>query len=233
MKFLLLMLALAVSLSIAENPTAMRDPISSSGSGWQGSEYEWLHWSQPPNWVPLASQYFTDLYPDWDSGVANDFMFPIQTTVNIIRWWGDYWNTSEPFPIASPVEIYLYLDNGFGNAPTLPQHSSAIASWMIPIGSYDEVADGDYYLCEYVFPEWVVFDIGVTYWVEIRKAYAFDPYGQYGWVTSGDVLFEPCVQGFDGLGIDWWTPRDIDVAFQLSFCTSLEATTWAEIKTIF
>ncbi len=40
MKPLLFVLAFAVSLSITERPTAMEDAISSSGAGWQGSEYE-------------------------------------------------------------------------------------------------------------------------------------------------------------------------------------------------
>ncbi len=233
MKALFFVLALAVSLSMAEHPTAMGDSISSGTSSWQGSDDEWLHWSQLPNEFPLSSQYFTDLYPAWDSGVATDFMFLEQTTVNMIRWWGGYWNTSEPLPIVAPVEIYIYLDDGTGASPTLPQHSSAIQSWMIQIGDYDEVADGNYYLCEYAFPGSVVFEACVTYWVEIRKAYAFDPFGQYGWIGSVPGLYAPCVRGFDGLGIIWWTPQITDAAFELSFFESLQPTTWAEIKTIF
>ena len=206
MKALFFVLALAVSLSIAEHPTAMGDSISNGTSSWQGSDDEWLHWSQLPNEFPLSSQYFTDLYPAWDSGVATDFMFLEQTTVNMIRWWGGYWNSSGPYPVDSPVEIYLYLDDGTGNAPTLPQHTSAIASWMIPMGDYDEILDGSNYRCEYVFPFYVVFDLNTRYWIEIRKAFPFSPLGQYGWIQSEPVSLSPCVQGFDGLG------HGIDVA---------------------
>ena len=234
MKPLLYLLALAVSLSFAENPTAMGDYIS-SGSGWQGSEYEVIRWSQLPTGYAMASQYFPDMYPDYDAGVANDFEFAETTAIKRIRWWGGYWNSMGPYPVVSPVEIYLYLDDGTGNAPTLPQHTSAIASWMIPAGDYDEVLDGSDYRCEFDFYWAVVFSAGVKYWFEIRKAFPFDPYGQYGWVQSEPVSLSPCVQGFDGLGIVWWTAQTTDAAFELVWWPNpaLERSTWAEIKTIF
>ena len=235
MKFLLLMLALAVSLSMGGHPTAMGD-VTNSRSNLQDYDYNPPDplWSQLPTGNPMASQYFTDLYPDWDAGIANDFMFPVDIRINIIHWWGGYWNTSEPLPIVAPVEIYIYFDDGTQNAPTLPQHTSAIQSWMIDVGDYDEVADGDNYLCIYEFPEWIWFEADVIYWIEIRKAYAFDPYGQYGWIASEPVYLSYCVQGFDGLGIDWWTLQDTDAAFELFFeFGALQPTTWGEIKTIF
>ncbi len=234
MKSLLFMLAFAVSLSTAEDPTATGDIIS-SGSGWQGSDDEDIVWSQLPTGSAMGSQYFTDLYPDYDAGVADNFEFDVFTIINRIRWWGAYWNTSEPIPIDAPVEIYLYLDDGTGNAPTLPQHASAIRSWTIPAGNYDEVADGGYYLCEYDYPFYVSLSAGVRYWLEIRKAFPWEPCGQYGWIQSEPVSLSPCVQGFDGLGIVWWTAQTTDAAFEL-ICNdpyALEASTWAEIKTIF
>ena len=240
MKPLLYLLALAVSFSTAGDPTATGDVTSSGTSSWQGSDYEHVYWSQLPTGISRASQYFTDYYPDLDAGVADDFQFTVFTTINKIRWWGYYWNGTCPYPIDAPVEIYLYLDDGSGNAPTLPQHSSAIQSWMIPAGYYDEVPDGSNYRCEFDFPTWVTFSAGVRYWFEIRKAYAFDPFGQYGWVEFTSADLGPCVQGFDGLGIAWWTPQDNGAAFELIFdtmqmenSTSMEASTWAEIKTIF
>ncbi len=235
MKPLLLVLVLAVSFSTAGDPTATGDIISSgSGSNWQGSEYEIVRWSQLPTGSALASQNFTD-EPTYDAGVADNFEFDVFTLIMKIRWWGGYWNGSSSYPVDSPVEIYLYLDDGTGNAPTLPQHTSAIASWMIPMGDYDEVPDGSDYRCEYTFPSYVAFSAGVRYWLEIRKAYAFAPYGQYGWIQSEPVNLSPCVQGFDGLGIDWWTAQTTDAAFELIYIPppALERSTWAEIKTIF
>jgi len=225
--------ALAVSLSIAGHPTATGN--AGTGSSRQGSDDEDVFWTQLPTGIPMPSQYFTDMYPEYDCGVAEDFEFPTETSINRIRWWGGYWNTSEPFPIDAPVEIYLYLDDGTGNAPTLPQHSSAIASWMIPVGDYTEVQDADNFLCTYDFDESIVFNADTKYWFEIRKAYAFDPCGQYGWIVSEPGFLAPCVQGFDGLGIDWWTPGDTGAAFELIFDDALvlEASTWGRIKTIF
>ncbi len=232
MKLVLCLLVLAVSLSMA---SVTVDVEGTSGTNWYPSDAETILWEQPQTGGAQGSQYFTDMYPDYDAGVADDFMFPTETLCNKIKWWGGYWNTSEPFPIVAPVEIYLYLDDGTLASPTLPQHSSAIQSWMIAVGEYDEVADLDNFLCTYFFPEWVVFDANVTYWVEIRKAYAFDPYGQYGFVESAPGFLAPCVQGFDGLGIDWWTPRDAGAAFVLIWddAGALESSTWGDIKTIF
>ena len=231
MKLVLSLLVLAVSLSMA---SVTADVAGISETTWSSGDAEVILWEQPQTGGAQGSQYFTDMYPDYDAGVADDFMFPTSTQCNRIKWWGGYWNTTEPFPIVAPVEIYLYVDDGTGASPTLPQHSSAIQSWMIAVGDYDEVADLDNFLCTYDFPVTVVFDANVTYWVEIRKAYAFDPYGQYGFVESAPGFLAPCVQGFDGLGIDWWTPRDAGAAFVLIWDdAALEASTWGDIKTIF
>ena len=234
MRTLLSVLALAVSFSTAGDPTATGDIISSGTSSWQGSNDEYILWSQLPTGSAMGSQYFPDLYPDYDAGVADDFEFDVFTHIDLIRWWGGYWNSSEPYPIDAPVEIYLYLDDGTGNSPTLPQHTSAIKIWMIPAGYYSEVPDGSNYRCEYEFGGLVTFYPGVKYWIEIRKAFPFDPYGQYGWIQSEPVSLSPCVQGFDGLGIDWWTAQTTDAAFELVLGNvALERSTWAEIKTIF
>ncbi len=234
MKALFFVLVLAVSLSMAGHPTAMGDNTG-GGSTWQGSDDEDIYWSQLPTGSAMGSQYFPDLYPEYDAGVADDFEFLSTKTISDIRWWGGYWNTIQPLPIDSPVEIYLYLDDGSGNAPTLPQHTSAIRSWMIPAGWYTEVADGADYRCEFGFPAHVTFEPGVKYWLEIRKVYEFDPYGQYGWIQSEPVSLSPCVEGFDGLGIIWWTAQTTDAAFELIWADQLELeiSTWAEIKTIF
>ena len=235
MKSLLLILAFAVSLTTAGDPTATGDVISSGTSSWQGADDEDIVWSQLPTGSAIGSQYFPDLYPKYDAGVADDFKFHTTTTISDIRWWGGYWNSSMPNPIDSPVEIYLYLDDGTGNAPTLPQHTSAIQSWMIPAGWYTEVAHGDDYRGEYNFSCHVTFYPGVKYWIEIRKAFPWEPYGQYGWIQSEPVSLSPCVQGFDGLGIIWWTAQTTDAAFELIWADelALERSTWAEIKTIF
>ncbi len=232
MKFVLSILVLAVSLSMAAEPTAIGG--GSGGTTWLGSDAETVFLSQLPTGGAQGSQNFTD-EPTYDAGVADDFEFAVSTTINRIRWWGGYWNGTVTPPIDSPMEIYLYNDDGTGNAPTLPQHSSAITSWMIPAGGYTQVADGANYRCEFDFPTWVVFDPGVKYWFEIRIAMPFTPHGQYGWVESTPVTNSPCVQGFDGLSIPWWTPRTGDAAFELVFddAIALERSTWADIKTIF
>ncbi len=232
MKLVLSILVLAVSLGIAGQPSATGGV--SGGSTWEGIDTEFVYWTQLPTGSAMGSQYFPDMYPAYDSGVADDCEFAVSTTINMIRWWGGYWNGAGG-PIDSPVEIYLYLDDGTGNAPTLPQHSSAIASWMIAAGGYTEVADGANFVMRYEFPEWVVFDAGQKYWFEIRKAFPFDPLGQYGWIQSEPVALSPCVQGFDGLGIVWWTAGTTDAAFELVFDDeiALERSTWADIKTIF
>lgn len=232
MKLVLFVLVLAVSLSMAAEPTATGH--IGGGSTWAGSEAETVFLSQLPTGSAQGSQNFID-EPTYDAGVADDFEFAETTTINRIRWWGGYWNGSAGAPVDSPVEIYLYLDDGTGNAPTLPQHSTAIDSWMINPGEYTEVADGSNWLCQYDFPLWVVFEPGQKYWFEIRKAMPFTPQGQYGWVESTPVSFSPCVQGFDGLGIVWWTPRTGDAAFELVFddAIALERSTWGDIKTVF
>ena len=234
MRFVLMVLVLAVSLSMAGRITAIGD-VESTGSSYQGSEAETVYWSQLPTGYAMGSQYFTDMYPDYDAGVADDFEFAEATTINKIRWWGGYWNGTGGVPVDSDVEIYLYLDDGTGTSPTLPQHSSAIDSWFIAPGDYTEVADGADWMCEYEFPSWVVFDPDQTYWIEIRKAFPFSPLGQYGWIQAEPVTMAPCVQGFDGLGTVWWTPQTTDAAFELIFddALTLERSTWANIKTIF
>lgn len=232
MKLVLFVLVLAVSLSIAAEPTAIGDV--GGESTWPGSDTEFIYWTQLPTGGAMGSQYFPDFFPTYDAGVADDFEFAVSTTINRIRWWGGYWNPG-PGPVDSPVEIYLYLDDGTGNAPTLPQHTTAIDSWMIPVGGYTEVADGSNFRCEYDFPLWVVFDPAVKYWFEIRKAMPLGTCGQYGWVQSEPVALSPCVQGFDGLGVPWWTAQTTDAAFELVFddTIALERSTWADIKTVF
>lgn len=234
MKLAFLALVLAVSLAMAGIPTLTGDVGGTSN--WQGTDVETIFWSQLPTGGAMASQYFPDMYPTYDSGVADDFEFAEATTINKIRWWGGYWN-GEAGPHDSPVEIYLYLDDGTGNAPTLPQHFTAISVWMINPGEYTEVADGSNYLLEYVFPTFVTFDPGQKYWFEIRKAFEFTPLGQYGWVQSEPIFLSPCVQGFDGLTppVIWWTARDTDAAFELIFDdeVTLQRETWGSIKSIF
>ncbi|OPL18413.1 MAG: hypothetical protein AVO35_06100 [Candidatus Aegiribacteria sp. MLS_C] len=234
MRAVLLVLVLAVSLGMAGRITAMGD-TESTGSSWLGTDAETVYWSQPPTGYAMGSQFFNDMYPEFDAGVADDFEFAEVTTINKIRWWGNYWAGSAGVPVDSPVEIYLYVDDGTGNAPTLPQHSSAIQNWMIDPGQYTEVLDGYDYMCTYEFPTWVVFDAGQKYWFEIRKAFPYLPFGQYGWVEAEPVTLSPCVQGFDGFGIVWWTPQTTDAAFELIFddALALERETWANIKTMF
>ncbi len=233
MKFVLSVLVLTVSLSVAGSLTETGgEPC---GTTWQGFDAETVYLSQPPTGNAMASQYFTDYYPSYDAGVADDVEFSTTTTINRIRWWGGYWNGTTTVPIDCAVEIYLYADDGTGNAPTLPQHTSAISSWMVTAGSYAEVADGSNYRCEYDFPTAVVFDANVKYWIEIRKSFPFSPDGQYGWIESEPVNMSPCVQGFDGLGTVWWTARATDAAFELVFddAISLNRSTWASIKRLF
>ncbi len=232
MKLVLSVLVLTVSLSIAGDPTAVGPFFG--GSGWQGSDAETVYWSQLPTGFAQGSQYFTDQPGTYDAGVGDDFEFATETTINRIRWWGGYWNGTGG--VAFPVEIYLYLDDGTGNSPTLPEHTSAIDSWMVPFGDFTEVPDGADYLIEYDFPTWVVFDAGQKYWFEVRKAMPFAPNGQYGWIQATPVTMSPCVQGFVGLGIPYWTPQvGFDAAFELVFddALPLERSTWANIKTLF
>lgn len=239
MKLVLSILALGVSLSMTAEPIAIGD--IAGGTTWQGSDVETVYWTQLPTGNFHSSQYFNDMWPTWDSGVADDFEFAVSTTINRIRWWGGYAGGTAPVvPNDSPVEIYLYLDDGTGNAPSLPQHVTALAAWMIPASGYTEVADGANYRCEFDFPTWLVFPAGQKYWFEIRKAFPFDPLGQYGLIGSIPVTLSTGVQGMDGSGIPWWTPMDEsgipnDAAFELVFddAIALERTTWGEIKTIF
>ena len=232
MKYFLFVLVLAVSVSMANQPSATGRVAGGTSS--HGSDAEVVLWSQLPTGGLMGSQNFTD-FSNYDAGVADDFEFLTSTTVNKIRWWGGYFNGSGTVPVDSLVEIYLYHDDGTGNAPTLPQHTSAFASWMVPPGSYTEVADGTNYKCEYVFPVLITFNPNMKYWIEIRKAFAFNPLGQYGWIRSTPISLSPCVQGFDGMGVIWWTAQTTDAAFELIFddAVPLERSTWADIKTIF
>ena len=231
MKLVIFVLVLAVALSFAGEITPFGGTAGTST--WTGTDAETVYWTAPPTGSAMGSQNITD-DPAYDAGVADDVQFAVATSVNKIRWWGGYWNGTAA-PHDSPVEIYLYLDDGTGNAPTLPQHSSAIQSWMINPGDYTEVADGSNYMCEFVFSPWVDFDAGQKYWFEVRKAMPFSPMGQYGWIQSEPVQLSPCVQGFDGLGIVWWTAGTTDAAFELVFddALALERSTWAGIKANF
>lgn len=235
MRVVLLVLVLAVSLSMAGRITAIGD-VQSGGSSFHGTDAEEIFWTQLPTGYAMGSQYFPNNYPTYDAGVADDFEFVEETTINKIRWWGGYWGgTGIAPPHDEPVEIYLYVDDGTGAAPTLPQHDSAIMAWFIDPGEYTEVLDGTDYMCEYPFPTWVTFDADQKYWFEIRKAFPLDPFGQYGWIQSEPVNLSPCVQGFDGLGVVWWTAQTTDAAFELIFDDelALQRSTWGNIKSVF
>jgi hypothetical protein len=114
-------------------------------------------------------------------------------------------------------------------------HSTATRSYIYPPGCYSEIEDGVYWKYECQFPGYLTCLPGQKYWIEIRRVMEFNPYGQWGWCVSEPVIISPSVQGFDGLGIEWWTPQAQDVAFQLVYVPpmALERTTWADIKTIF
>jgi len=221
--------------------TAAAGPITGHGdapserSHFSSTAGETVIWSQLPTGYPLASQYFPDLYPEYDAGVAVDIQYDELKCFDLICWWGDYWNSTTPPPIDAPLELYIYEDDGTGNAPTLPQHISAIRSYSIEAGSYDEYQDGNYWKCVYDMPEYFYCLPDQKYWIEIRKVMPFSNDGQWGWCESEPVIMSPCVQGFDGLGIEWWTPQVADVAFELIYVwhPALERTTWADIKTIF
>ena len=232
MKLILMLVAIVATVSLAGVITPVGG--TSSVSTYQGTDAETVFWSQLPTGNAMGSQNFID-EPTYDAGVADDVEFADETTINKIRWWGGYWGGTAPTPIDSPIEIYLYMDDGTGNAPTLPQHTSAIDSWMVDVGDYTEVADGANFVCEYVFPSWVVFAPGQKYWFEVRKAMPYTPAGQYGWIQSEPISLSSCVQGFDGLGTVWWTAQAIDAAFELVFddTVSLQRTTWAGIKSNF
>lgn len=239
MKLVFCLLILAVSISMAGQPTATGNV--GNGANWQGSgsDVEDILWSQLPAEGIKASQKFTDYdSTDVDCGVADDFEFTTETTINKIRWWGGYWNGAGPFPVECYSQIYLYADDGTGNAPTLPEHASAINYWALAPADYTEDPALDYFVYEYELPEWVTFDAGVKYWVEFRKVFSFSDYGQWGTIKSEPIFLSPCVQGTIGFGAgapEYWTTMDSDIAFELIFDDelALEASTWAEIKAIF
>lgn len=232
MKLVLSLFALVATISFAGAITTTGG--TSSVSTYHGTDTETILWSQLPTGSAMASQNFTD-EPTYDAGIADDFEFATETTINKIRWWGGYWGGTNPLPIVAPIEIYLYMDDGSDSSPTLPQHTSAIDSWMVDATDYTEVADGSNYVCEYVFPSSIVFDPGQKYWFEVRKAMDYAGNGQYGWIQSSPISLSSCVQGFDGLAVVWWTPQSIDAAFELIFddTVSLTRSTWAGIKTNF
>ena len=219
----------------------MAGPVTSHGdapserSHFSSTAGETVIWSQLPTGWAYCSQYFPDLYPEYDSGVAGDFQFDSYEFPKIVRWWGDYWNSTLTPPFAVGFEIYIYEDDGTGNAPTLPQHTSAIRSYEYPYGTFDETEDGDYWRYECDLPGYLTCFPGQKYWIEIRRVMEWEPYGQWGWSESEPVVMSPLVQGFDGLGVEWWTPQVADVAFELIYVwpPALERTTWADIKTTF
>ena len=181
MKLVLFVLVLAVSLSMAADPTLFGGV--GGGSTWPGSDADTVYWAQAPTGFAMASQKFTDMDSTaTDCGVADDFEFLEETTINKIRWWGVYWSGAGPYPVDCYAQIYLYLDDGTGNAPTLPEHSTAIQYWAIAPGEYTELPDGDNFVIEYELPTWVVFDANVKYWIEFRKVFSFSEFGQWGWV---------------------------------------------------
>jgi len=168
----------------------------------------------------FSSQLDT-VYP-FRSGAADDFLCGYEDPtwechITDVHWWGTWWNPGPPGN-ATAFLINIYADaggmpTGAGMADPTP---TALASYNIPISdiSITDLGGGveeyDVYL-----PEDAILQCTQHYWLEIVSVNTYPP--QWGWLQAGaNQQLNVGQQGFPLLGLPFWTPIDVDLAFILT-----------------
>jgi hypothetical protein len=170
--------------------------------------------------VPAGNLYSSqrdDCYP-FISQVADDFWFEEETVVTDFHWYGGFWGGTAFDPV--DFEIYIYADDGTGNAPTgggMPDPSStALWTGFFPGVTGLPLDPNGFYSYEVVFDPPFTAMAGEKYWIAAVSYFCFPP--QWGWANTDIITGSPSVQGFPFLGTAFWTPIDpaVDMAFYLT-----------------
>jgi len=170
---------------------------------------------QPGTWT-IASQLDAG-YP-FNAQAADDFMFDTETDITGAGWYGRFWNGPPDEINPCDFNIYIYADDGTGNAPTgggmANPETTALESYTL-----DDVLGES--IGEHTFSYEVTLNPTFTaqpdekYWIVFQAKFNFPP--QWGWLnTDNPVQLSPAVQGFPALEMPFWTPTDHgDQAFYL------------------
>jgi hypothetical protein len=164
------------------------------------------------------SSQLDDVYP-FDSQVADDFILDASYSITDVHWWGAFWNGPPNEVDPCDFYIYIYADDGTGNAPTgagmdHPQQT-ALATYFFPqLTGYPLSPYGNYEYNATLSPAFPA-NAGVKYWIAIQANFAFPP--QWGWVNTDMMQLHTAVQGFPLLGYPFWTMNTgVDMAFYLT-----------------
>jgi hypothetical protein len=164
------------------------------------------------------SSQLDEVYP-FDSQVADDFIFDVDMNVTDVHWWGAFWNGPPDEVDPSDFYIYIYADDGTGNAPTgagmeLPQ-GTALATYFFPqLTGYPLSPNGNHEYNVTLSPSFQA-TAGVKYWLVVQPVFPYPP--QWGWVNTDQVHLNLSVQGFPLLGYPFWTLYPgVDMAFYLT-----------------
>jgi hypothetical protein len=157
-----------------------------------------------------------DCYP-FISQVADDFWFEEETIVTDFHWYGCFWGGNPIDPM--DFEIYIYADDGTGNAPTgggMPDPSpTALWAGFFPGVTGMPLDPNGFYSYEVILDPPFTAMAGEKYWIAAVSWFCFPP--QWGWTVTDQLTGSPSVQGFPLLGMPFWAPHGYgDVAFYLT-----------------
>ena len=169
----------------------------------------------------IASQLDTNY--SFNAQTADDFMFNGVAEITGVVWYGGFFDETTP-DVINPCDfnIYIYEDDGTGNAPTgggtaNPETTKLYYSFENVLG----VKIGEY-SCSYEVGLDPVFNAqhGVKYWIVMQAVFNYPP--QWGWLnlTDNQIQLSPSVQGFNSskqeVEMEFWTVHGGgDMAFKL------------------
>jgi hypothetical protein len=218
MRSMRMLLVSVVLLSVAAGPalavdiTGVQTGTSDSHASYTTGVRDITVWCQVPelvDWAKLSSQIDT-AYP-FDSGCAEDYVSATDYALTYVQWWGGNWNFST---LAQPDYFVITFYQYSGCTPPDP---APVAPDFLPNNYYYQTIVTDYsvvtldaanYIYEYgadIGP--VLQDAGTTYFIEIQAGMFFNPYGQWGWMSTSDPRYGCRIQrGFPLLGNPYWYP---------------------------
>ena len=233
-------LELAAPASEGDVSAGQRAPVRGDQGGLRGGLRDITIWDNYPDgsgsWT-LSSQ--VDFVYPFQSQKADDFLFDTgdDYLVRGLVWEGRYWNPGTPYNIVA-FHVYIYPDDGTGNAPCLPvadpldggtpygsdpydpgNPGCSLEHYVIPIEDVTTTGLGGTDDFEYVAElpggvEFVASD-GVKYWIAIQSENTFQP--QWGIYNVDPGQLHVAVGGFPLLGVDFWTDEEHgDTAFKLT-----------------
>jgi hypothetical protein len=164
--------------------------------------------SQKDNGYPFVSQ------------VADDFHFDEDTEIFDVHWFGGFWGGPPEEVDPCKFNIYFYLDDGTGTAPTgagMPDPApTAIASYSFPAVTGYPLDPNGFYSYEVDLDPPFLAIACEKYWIAIQAEFDFPP--QWGWANTDQYHLATAVQGFPVLEMPFWTMIDpeVDMAFYLT-----------------